>query len=276
MTLLPGKVEEKLKRKDKLMNPQMPPETQREQKSNALKAFATRSPFFFALVFFVVSFCLSLVGPPASLWGVVQSLFAIGVLAWLGWLRLAGFNGPSQWRSLHLLWLPGLWALFYLFPFLLTMQVSGAMVVVLIAPFALLNGLREEALFRGVILQALLPYGWRRAAALSALFFGLFHLQNLLYYPPLIVLAQIIGTFLFGFGFAACRLRTNTIWPLIIFHACNDLIAFSASNGGIVPPIYDSLWFVCGGIVFNLVLAGYGLFLLRPRRQQQLETLAEQ
>ena len=75
------------------MNPQMPPETQREQKSNALKAFATRSPFFFALVFFVVSFCLSLVGPPASLWGVVQSLFAIGVLAWLGWLRLAGFNG---------------------------------------------------------------------------------------------------------------------------------------------------------------------------------------
>jgi len=32
-----------------------------EQKSNGVKAFATRSPFFFALVFFVVSFCLALV-----------------------------------------------------------------------------------------------------------------------------------------------------------------------------------------------------------------------
>src|SRR5258708_16835447 len=149
MTLLPGKVEEKLKRKDKLMNPQMPPETQHEQKSNALKAFAARSPFFFALVFFVVSFCLSLVGPPASLWGVVQSLFAIGVLAWLGWLRLAGFNGPSQWRSLHLFWLPGLLALFYLFPFLLTMQGSGAVVLVLLLAFVLLIGVLEELLFLG-------------------------------------------------------------------------------------------------------------------------------
>src|SRR5260221_166416 len=83
-------------------------------------------------------------------------------------------------------------------------------------------------------------------AARSALFFGLFHLQNLLYYPPSTVLVQIMVTCLFGFGFAACRMRTNTICPLIIFHAGNELIAFSASNGGIVPPIYDSLWLVYG------------------------------
>ena len=59
----------------------------------------TRSPFFFALVFFVVSFCLTFVDFFVLLYGtdqVVQSLLANGVLVWLGWLRLAGFNDPSQ------------------------------------------------------------------------------------------------------------------------------------------------------------------------------------
>src|SRR5947209_4776129 len=117
-----------------------------EQKSNAIKAFAARSPFFFVLVFFVVSFCLYLVGTFVLPFGgdqVVQSLLAIGVLIWLGKLRLAGFNGPSRWRSLHLLWLPGLLALFNLSSLLLTMHVSGARVVVLAALWALLNGLSE-------------------------------------------------------------------------------------------------------------------------------------
>ena len=265
------------------MNPQMPTETQREQQSNGVKAFALRSPFFFVLGFFVVSFCLTLVdsfvvpfpSPPFD--QVVQSLLAFGVLVWLGWLRLAGFNGPSKWRSLSLFWLPGLVALFFLASFFLTTQVSDAIVVVLAALYALLNGLSEEARFRGVILQAFLPYGWLRAAALSALFFGLAHLTQLLIYPPLTALGTVFGAFLFGFGYAACRLRTNTIWPLIIFHACADLIpTFSFLNGSAVPALLGSSWYGIASLVCYLLLAGYGLFLLRPRRQQQLETLAEQ
>jgi len=262
------------------MNLQRPPETQREQPSNGVKAFAARSPFLFALVFFVVSFCLGLVDLFVLPFGtdqVVQSGLSIGVLLWLGWLRLAGFNGPSQWRSLYLLWLPGLLALFYLSSFLLTMHVSGARVVVLAALFALLNGLSEEARFRGVILQALLPYGWLRAAALSAVFFGLLHLPNFLVYPPLLAFGFIVGGFLFGFGYAACRLRTNTIWPLIIFHACGDLWPFfTVFNGGTAPAFYLSLLYMIVTVVFWVLLLGYGLFLLRPRRQQHLETLAEQ
>ena len=242
-----------------------------EQKPNGIKAFATRSPFFFALVFFVVSFCLTLVDFFVLPYGtdqVVQSLLAIGVLVWLGWLRLAGFNGPSQWHSLYLFWLPGLLALFDLSLIFLTIHVSGAIVVVLAALIALLNGLSEEARFRGVILQALLPYGWLRAAALSALFFGLAHLTNLLAYPPLIAFGYVVGAFAFGFGYAACRLRTNTIWPLIIFHACGDLIPiFTVLNGSTVPALYSSSWYVIVTIVFWFLLAGYGLFLLRPRRQ---------
>jgi membrane protease YdiL (CAAX protease family) len=168
---------------------------------NPLKTFATRYPFFFALAFFVVSLCLviviTLVGRSlGSTAGagivdfVVQSLLALGVLVWLGWLRAAGFNGPSQWRSLHLLWLPALLALFYLSSFYVT-PVSSAGVVIFAAIYALLTGLNEEAGFRGVILQALLPYGRLRGAALSALFFGLVHLNNLFVFgPSLIVLVH--------------------------------------------------------------------------------------
>lgn len=283
MTLLPGKVAEQLERKDTLMNPQRPPETQREQQSNSIKVFAARRPFLFALVFFVVSFCLVLVDnfvlpfPTPPFDQAVQCLFAFGVLAWLGWLPLAGLGAPSQWRSLSLFWLPGLVALYFLFSFLLITHVSGTMVVVLSVLYALLNGLSEEARFRGVILQALLPYGWLRAAALSALFFGLAHVTNLLVYPPLIVLTGMVGPFLFGFGYAACRLRTNTIWPLIIVHACADLIpTFSTLNGRAVPALLGISWYGIGTFGCYFLLACYGLFLLRPRRQPHLETLAEQ
>src|SRR6266852_2873442 len=93
--------------------------------------------------------------------------------------------------------------------------------------------------------------GRHRAAALSALFFGLLHVSNLLIYPPCLVLAQVFDVFLFGFCFAACRLRTNTIWPLIIAHASSDLIPVSTFlNGGIVPALYGNSWFAIVSTVF--------------------------
>src|SRR5947209_13262104 len=161
-----------------------------ENKPNSIKTFATGHPFFFALAFFAVSFCLdigiSLVGRTllpmayvAAIDKAVQFLLALGMLAWLDWLQAAGFNGPSRWRSLHLLWLPALLALLYLASLSVT-PLSSPAVVVFAAISVLLTGLHEETRFRGLILQALLPYGPLGGAALSALFFGLFHLVNLL------------------------------------------------------------------------------------------------
>jgi hypothetical protein len=89
----------------------------------------------------------------------------------------------------------------------------------------------------------------------------------------------VVGGFLFGFGYAACRLRTNTLWPLILYHACGDLVPTSASlNGSVVPALYGSSLYVIVTVAFWLLLAGYGLMLLRPRWQAapRLETLAGQ
>lgn len=262
-----------------------------ETRPQSIKTFATRHPFLSALVFFLISFGLD-VGiiveghyvVPEIYVGIVdvivQSLLALGVLGWLGWLRLAGFNGLSAWSSLYLLWLPALLALFYLASAFVT-PVSGAIVVVIALASALLTGLEEEARFRGVILQALLPLGPLAGAIFSSLLFGLAHLNNLItHLPTLIVFAQVAGAFLLGFGFAACRLRTRTIWPLILFHALYDLPAnltlFSTGGIGVihstlatVSPVATALTLIVPGFV----LACYGLFLLRPSSASPVRTL---
>lgn len=203
----------------------------------------------------------------------MQSLFALGILGRLGWLRAAGFNRPAEWRDLYLLWVPALLALFYLASTLVTPAASAGVVIFAVIA-ALLTGLDEEARFRGVILQSLSPLGPLAAAALSSLFFALAHFNNLLTHaPPLIVLAQVVGAFLLGFGFAACRLRTRTLWPLIILHALYDLPAditlFNASNArtinatlAAISPLATALVLIIPGFI----LACYGLFLVRPRR----------
>lgn len=136
--------------------------------------------------------------------------------------------------------------------------------------YALFTGLNEEARSCGVTLQALLPYGKSTSAALSALFFGLTHLNNLFIFgPSLIVFSQVSGAGLLGFGLAACRLRTGTIWPLIPLHALFDLTtnitllnprasAPATSTSGLSP-----MTVAFALIIPGLILACYGLFLLR-------------
>jgi membrane protease YdiL (CAAX protease family) len=254
-----------------------------DSKPNYAKALATQYPLLFALVFFVISFCLNcgmvIIGQHVVaiayigvLAAIIQSFLALGVLAWLGWLQVAGFNTPSHWHNLYLLWLPALLALFYLTS-TVTTSVSSVTVVIFAVIFALLTGLNEEACFRGVILQTLLPYGPRKAALLSGLFFSLAHFTNLFtHLPSIIILGQVIGGFLLGFGFAACRLRTKTIWPLIIFHALFDLPAnvtlLDKSTTTVYSLLYSlsSITVLFGLITPGIILTGYALFLLRSRR----------
>ncbi len=257
-----------------------------DHRPNSAKAFAAHHPLLFALIFFAVSFCLNsamiLFGQKVVaiiFVGIVavtmQVLLALGALVWLGWLRKAGFNGLSHWRSLHLLWLPALLSLIYIGSAFVT-PVTSAGAIALATTFSLLTALGEEACYRGVVLQALSPYRPFAGAALSSLLFGLAHLNNLLtHLPTPIILGQVIGGFLLGFGFAACRLRTQTIWPLILFHALYDLPAnitlFDIRNVTTVNAVLSntsSVTIVVGLVAPGFILACYGVFLLRPRRPQ--------
>ena len=75
---------------------------------------------------------------------------------------------------------------------------------VLVAPFV------EEIFFRGFLFTGFREkYGWRKAAALSALLFSLIHLQPL----------NMIPFFILGYIFAYTYEYSGSLWPAILLHA---------------------------------------------------------
>jgi hypothetical protein len=55
--------------------------------------------------------------------------------------------------------------------------------------------------------------------------FAAAHLTNMLFgQPPTNTVAQAVGTFCFGVGYAALRLRTAAVWPLMVLHFLTDLL----------------------------------------------------
>ena len=92
-----------------------------------------------------------------------------------------------------------------------------------------------------------------RAVLISSLLFGLGHLGNsVLRGISPIIAAQAFGAGVQGVGFAALRLRTNTIWPLIAIHALHDLFL---QMGTLPIPLVE--------VPIDTILLVYGIFLLR-------------
>lgn len=97
-------------------------------------------------------------------------------------------------------------------------RIALTLVVVSIGPLV------EELLFRGVLLSALLRrlrVTW--AVLASAALFALAHLPELhwLWYalPNLVLLGAVL---------AWLRLRSGSLWPAVIAHGCNNLLAMAA------------------------------------------------
>jgi len=104
-------------------------------------------------------------------------------------------------------------------------QLGGSTPLALRLPLVLMvvsvGPLVEELLFRGVLLSALLQRwhaGW--AVAISSLAFALIHLPGLQYQwyalPELALLALVL---------AWLRLRSGSIWPAVVAHGVNNLLA---------------------------------------------------
>ena len=107
-------------------------------------------------------------------------------------------------------------------------QIGGAASLALRLPLALLvvslGPLVEELLFRGALLSALLRRmhaGW--AVAVSSLLFACVHLPDLgfLWYavPNLALLGAVL---------AWLRLRSGSLWPAVVAHGMNNLLAVAA------------------------------------------------
>jgi hypothetical protein len=108
-----------------------------------------------------------------------------------------------------------------------------------------------------------------RTVLTSAVLFGLVHATAIMFRDPGFVMTQIVASTFAGIGMAALRLRTNTIWPLVLLHAYNDTVQFLAVGGANYTQIPTAL--IVLKLTGPIILALYGLYLVRdawwPRAQ---------
>ncbi len=191
--------------------------------------------------------------------GISQSLILVllgvvlvaALLSAFRWWRRSGFVGVSEWRDLRILRLP---VLLLFVPFVRGFRpLPGSELAVLIVGYVA-TGFFEEAIFRGMILSLLRPRGIWFAVLVSSLLFGLAHFSNVILRGnvPLTAL-QAFGSAVGGIGLAALRLRTRSIWPVIVLHAVHDLFF---QLGALPVPISDA--------INSTVLMLYAIYLLRP------------
>jgi membrane protease YdiL (CAAX protease family) len=240
--------------------------------------FISRRPYLNAVFFLLLFFLLSLLGggvagsitrDPVVLLTLSYLIIGTGAalfLSGMGWWEKAGFTTLGQRRDRALYLLPAAIALLSLSE---GISVTGWREVALFAVFSLIVAWTEEAFFRGLILQTLLPAGIRIAVILSALLFGLPHLFNVLggLWDPLFVIANTVAAFGIGVTLAALVIRTRTIWPPVMIHA---LVNFTAllSLGSLVVPVQTPLQLALT-VSAGVVLAGYGLYLIRGARDEE-------
>lgn len=151
---------------------------------------------------------------------VIMTVLAVALLTSP---RDAGLTPPQTWRQPWLLAVPAALCLVPLAGGLRSVA-SGLLAILLVG--YLLTGIVEELLWRGVVLRVLLPIGPTAAALVGSALFGAAHLTNVLFRDSVaLVGAQAFGAACFGVGYAALRLRTGTVWPLMALHAATDLFA---------------------------------------------------
>jgi membrane protease YdiL (CAAX protease family) len=164
-----------------------------------------------------------------------------------GWLRLAAVPCAAGLPFLLLSW-----------------NLDEASVVPLLVVGVPLVALNEELLFRGVLLDHLAPLGIRRAVTWTAVLFGASHVVNLVSgaFPPFVAM-QVAATTAGGVGLAAIRLRTGSLWPVLLVHLVIDLIAVATLTGPATSsPILLPVLFAW--LIANLALWGWGWRVLRP------------
>ncbi len=184
---------------------------------------------------------------------------ALLLVVWLlGWGRRTGLTAALR-RPMNLL---GLATLVLAYSGLGAFEVRqrglhDAAAAVLLA---LLIGLAEETLVRGIVLGGLAARGPLLAGLVSAVYFGLLHLSNLLIRFEPVILAQAGAALLIGLLLGAVRLRVESLWPLVATHALVDLPALL--SGTLVPASPSSPWLALVPLVGLTPWAALGLGML--------------
>lgn len=189
------------------------------------------------------------------------TIMTVLLLSLMGWWRVVGFRRPAKASDL----------LYFIVPLLpvaisliVGLEVSSVLLIQLFA-ITLLVGFAEEAIFRGLMLNALKAQGVWKAAIITALLFGLSHSLNLLSGQNVAnTIMQIFYALAIGFAFSAVVLKTGILWPLVIVHS---LIDFTATLG---KADFSPVWNTVLGVSIVIVLANYGVFVMLQNGKAKL------
>ncbi len=115
---------------------------------------------------------------------------------------------------------------------------------------AVVPGVVEEAMFRGLLTSAFLRRSAVAAVIVPSVMFGIFHLEP----------TQVAGTIILGIGFALVRLYTRSLGPGMIAHAVyNGSVIAALRYAG--PPAAQRVSPI--PVLLGLLIAVFGLLLLR-------------
>ena len=233
-----------------------------------LKAFFEQSPLAAAVIItaadLVISIAIGLAAKsllsqyqPDFVTLVALSVLVALALTVLGWWKVAGFNAPTEWREVGLVIIPFLIVMGL--PFLRGFNTDNLNSLAYLVVGYAMTGFMEEGLMRGIVLRVLKPLGITRSVVISSILFALLHMTNFLFRNPFIVLAQMVGAFVHGIGLAAIRLRTNTIWFVVILHGLHDLL-LKYTNFPAIPL----------DVVQVTLLMIYGIYILRTWKNPEV------
>lgn len=208
---------------------------------------------------------IAALGGTVAIGFVLASLFLLAVVLFLRWDGL-GFSRPRPAKALWALWLP-----------LAYIVLIGASAVAVGLPPAsatlialvnmLLVGFSEETMFRSILLRGMLArFRIWPAILISTAAFGAIHMLNSLVtgnFP--IAAAQAVAAFMSGTFYVAVRIRSQSIYPMMIIHALWDFALFLVlhSAGDFDFQHVEAGW----ALLMPIALVGpiflYGLYLLR-------------
>ncbi len=141
----------------------------------------------------------------------------------------------------------------------------------------LTTGLFEEALTRGLVLPVMLQRwgnskrGIYQSVFLSSLLFGFLHIYSYIIGRLTLLgcLNQIIYAFLIGAFFAACVIRTKSIWFGMLMHGIFDIVfSLNEITIGWKPTISTATFAsIMGTLILFIPFFLYALFILRKESQ---------
>ena len=122
--------------------------------------------------------------------------------------------------------------------------------------FAILVGFVEESIYRGIMIKILLPLGMHSAILTSSILFSVTHMLNLLSGQSLGQTGlQLIYSLLIGIVLAQLFIKSENIYPLILFHSLHNLLQFLGNGESSV--ILDTT--VIGILVVSAISLAFSL-----------------